>query len=296
MRTTTISSAILLGLLVGAAACVAPVGGTGRPDDDDDDDDPDAATGDGGGDATCVMKPTMNLTRKADVPSGCWDAGTLTVSRSDFADLGDLGDLRTVQDLTLTDNANMTGDRAGVAIEVTGKLIITGNPRIVDLDGLYLRSLTELRVERNERLDTLELDLIDIAGPITIAENDGLTGITLDTQVEDLSISRNPQLITILGLTSRVNGDLTIDDNDALQGFELQLLRRVEGALTITNNGGLANLDPLWQATKIGTATISGNPLLAGCRVQEIDHCVPGLEFDYTPVQGCCRCGAPPHE
>jgi hypothetical protein len=294
MRATT-TSAIFLCILH-AAGCVAAVG-PGRGDDGDDDDEPDAATGDGG-DGACVMKQTMNIASEADVPDGCWDAGTLTVSSADLDDLDDLGDLRSVEHLTLNGNTNLTGNRTRGSIEVTGRLVITGNPRLDELDGFSFGALTEVRIENNERLTLVELDQVDVIGAITITGNQRLSQITLSDTLEDVTIRANPQLVNLISAAILIDGNLTIDDNDTLPQLNMPLLRRIEGALAITGNQSLDNFDPLWQATKIGSATIQNATGNAGvdCLVQEIAHCVPNLNFTYTQVQGCCRCVGTTHE
>jgi hypothetical protein len=148
--------------------------------------------------------------------------GDLSIRGADLRDLGLLSDLR----------------------EVTGKLSIDDNPKLLTLAGLEsLSSVGELEVRQNERLESLSgLDSLSVA--------------------ENVVISENPALENVAGLEGLGRlGRLELRDNGIATTAGLEGLEHV-GSLVVRQNRALISLRGLSNVRSASTVEISQNPRL----------------------------------
>jgi Receptor L domain len=282
MRFTTARSSLLarLAILVTLtslfSACVGEIGSPrkpGREMEEEEDDD--------GAPEECEKVERDVLVRRfADMSSlpqsGCYDIyGRLVLEGSEITSLQALKGLNSVDELEVR-GTQLTRIDTQRPVGIYGKLTVTSNPRLVNLQQLSFETAAAgVVISGNPALlsvEPLSIDtprLEEVAGDIDISDNAVLASVPLKNLIKvsgnvrimsnaairtvDLSklattgrieIAANAQLSSLTGLVAQtINGDLAIRDNPVLGTLgTMSALQRVAGALTIDNNSALGNL------------------------------------------------------
>jgi hypothetical protein len=222
--------------------------------------------------------------------------GQLWIRGATITDLRPLGALRRVTDeLDVADCAELESLEGFTNLERVGSLGILNNERLPSLDGLEgLRAIGgglnhRLVITDNPVLDnisalggaTLTVTLVQFFGNPALTSLDGLprvrslevlsvvaTSVTSLAAFSDLeqsgeiTVERNPDLVT-LGLAALEDvGYMPISENEALEHAALPALR-TSANLSVNGNAVLSALDLPALETVSNQLTINGNPLLA---------------------------------
>lgn len=180
--------------------------------------------------------------------------------------------------------------------EVSG-VVLAGNASLADLSALTNASFagTSLTITGNAALPNLvgfegmtEADAIVLDGNTSLTSLAGLDNLQ---EIRSLLVSNNPAL-TDLSLPSLVEAEyLTFPNGESIERVHVPLLHTVDSlvivtcpllttidlgaletasSLTIADNATLVDLGDLAGLASVGTATITENPLLSQCAVDEI--------------------------
>ena len=161
--------------------------------------------------------------------------------------------------LSLTHNASLTNIGALAGLElVLARVVVDSNASLTSLSGLG---------------GVLEAGTIVITGNAELREWDALK--QLETCAQPLTVADNARLES-LEFPSLLRCDsMIIASNAALERAELPRLAVVQNDLTVVGNSTLQSLD-LRRLDSVGALTISGNPRLPQCGVDELSERVGG--------------------
>jgi hypothetical protein len=175
-----------------------------------------------------------------------------------FSSLTTVGQLN-VDALTIDNNDNLLNVDGLFSLNFATKLIISGNAKLANLNGLSALTSVEhfFIISDNPLLMSLAglshlSSISSTSGNLTIDNNDALTnvnGLSGLTYAAGLIIENNSALSNLDALSHLTQvqfGGLTIDNNDALTNIDgLNGITLLFGDLIVTNNQALLNVDGL---------------------------------------------------
>lgn len=203
---------------------------------------------------------TIDTKSKLDV------TGDIHIHHNDkLADLANIVPKSTVDSIVVEHNAALTslGGLAQAKVVVYGTTI-ANNPKLATADLGYVQRLEGgLSVRDNAALTTLDLESLQSAGDVTIANNAAL------------------KTITTTSAFTNVHGSLRIENNDALVtlgSFGHSLV--VDLSVIVTGNLRLADVGSLDRAANVfGAVQITSNSALDPTKAHDIGCCVPTGAF-----------------
>lgn len=310
MRTPT-AALLLASSLLGTACIEGYDDGTRKPGQITSE--TDDSSRDGGDKCDVVTDDEVIIRTEADfdeldAPDGCWDLyGALIIEGAQVSSLARLGGLRSVDHLTIR-NTNLTTVDGKRIIESLGKTVITGNKKLLTVDGLRLDRWAgdtqfdlSLQIKDNDVLESIEgfASLAELDGDLEIADNPklveasfasltqaasveisgnaGLELLELDSlaRVGNITLRSNPKLAIVERMDAEEIGRLTVDNNDSLtdlSGFEGVVT--IGGTLMLRGNAALSNIDAIFMMQGVLGVTAMDNATLPTCRVAAIRSCV----------------------
>jgi hypothetical protein len=200
--------------------------------------------------------------------------GNFTVDNSsNLTSLNGLDNLAMITgDLALMDNADLSDISAlnsiPMTLAATSQITVTGNPLLVDLNGLQgSDQVGSLRLVDTELTNLTGLEnLTRVNGGVTLLNNTRLGDVSalgsLTVVDSSLTITDNPLLTDLTGLDAlaSVGNNLVLTNNGLTTLTGLGTLASVGGDLTVADHTGLEDLSAFTNLTTVtGDITINNN-------------------------------------
>jgi hypothetical protein len=201
-----------------------------------------------------------------------WLGSHLRVERNArLTDLAGLNAVSPARGVTLEDNAQLQiGGSFDHLQELSGNVVLRNNPRLQALPFTQLTRVGgSLDILNNDALVSLAgSPLRAVEGDFNIQDNDALTEIsglsTLTSIGGTLDIRDNAHLRNLIGLRElqRVRSIFIVGNPQLDSGGEFVSLRTLDEELYIAGNARLAAVGTFGTVQRVGTLTLTDNPLL----------------------------------
>jgi hypothetical protein len=155
-----------------------------------------------------------------------------------------------------------------------GGLNITYSMQLENLDGLQgIEALTGVTLASNLGLRSVRLpELVEIAGPLLLADNDGLSTLELPklktVGQAQLTSDDALEMLELPALTEAATW--LVAGNAVLESISLDALSSID-SMTITGNASLRSIGSLGALMRIDSLIVAQNPRLPQCQVDAID-------------------------
>jgi hypothetical protein len=214
---------------------------------------------------------------------GLEKAGLVITGNTGLSSLAGLEGVRQVTTLVLANNVGLSDLAALTLASFAGSsATITGNEGLPNLEGF--ESMTEIDamvLDNNVGLSSLDgLDNLQSVRSLTLTSNPDLVDANLPSLVdtEYLTIASDPILAEVKAPSLSSATGLVLVSCPELSLVDLSSLETA-GSLYLADDAMLADLGDTSTWSAIDTATITANPLLSQCLVDEI-----------APLVGDCTC------